>query len=573
MPDDSPCDQFQEKKKKKSSRKRESQADQLIKLGLTKKPLLFHDQHKTPYVKIRHRNVDVIFPIKSKSFKMLLANLLWETENKAPSTDALYGAINVLQAKAMFDGSRYTLYNRVAPASEGIWIDMADEQWRAIKVTSAGWEIVTNQPILFKRYNHQKPLATPVHGGDPWKILDFLNINKDDQDTQLLFLCAIISYLIPLIPHVIIVLYGIQGSGKSTAFKIVRRLIDPSAVEILTLPRDERERVQQLDHHWCAFYDNITYFPTWISDTLCRAATGGGFTKRELYTDDQDVIHEFKRCVGINGINIAAQRGDLLDRSLLIGLENIPKQNRRTEEQMLAEFEACKAQILGGFLDTLVKAIDSYPSVHPRELFRMADFTRWGCAIARALGKTDEDFLRAYERKVKLQIEEAAHSSPVASVLIDYLEGIEKWNGTPSQLHKELIEHAKEVGISTRQKAWPKAPHILVRKLNELIPSLKQLGIDVVTGIRTGAKRIISINSVTTVTSDEPENDVNDASDASSLSYSLGIEPSSNLPVCKSCKKTIFFPSNLSNINGDYPYCKNCSEAYFKKQNLDGLTK
>jgi hypothetical protein len=258
-----------------------------------------------------------------------------------------------------------------------------------------------------------------------------------------------------------------------------------------------------------------------------------------------------------------------LDRSLLIGLENIPKEHRRTEEQLLADFEACKAQILGGFLDTLVKAIGYYPSVQPRELFRMADFTRWGCAIARALGKTDEDFLRAYERKVKLQIEEAAHSSPVASVLIDYMESYENWEGTPSKLHKELIEHAKEVGISTRQKAWPKAPHILVRKLNELIPSLKQLGIDVVTGIRTGAKRIITITSVTTVTSDKPKNDTNDASDASSLSYSLGIEHSNKLPVCKSCKKTIFFPENLSNINGDYPYCKNCSVAYFEKQKLE----
>lgn len=78
-------------------------------------------------------------------------------------------------------------------------------------------------------------------------------------------------------------------------FKLIRSIIDPSALGVLTIPRNERERVQQLDHNWCCFYDNITYFPDWISDTMCRAATGGGFSKRELYTDDSDVIYNFKR--------------------------------------------------------------------------------------------------------------------------------------------------------------------------------------------------------------------------------------------------------------------------------------
>jgi len=321
-----------------------------------------------------------------------------------------------------------------------------------------------------------------------------------------------------MIPHVIIVLYGIQGSGKTMLFKLVRRLIDPSAVEVLTLPRDERERVQQLDHHWCAFYDNVTRLPAWTSDTLCRAATGGGFTKRELYTNDQDIIYNFKRCVGLNGINIAAQRGDLLDRSLLVGLRDIPKKKRRTEKQILAEFEECKAEIFGGFLDTLVKAIQLYPSVNPKGLFRMADFTRWGCAIAMALGKAQEDFINAYETKVKMQIEEAALASPVATVLINLMESLEKWDGTPSQLYMALLNNAKQLGISARQKAWPKAPHVLVRQLNELAPSLKLLGWEVVTGIKSGSTRRILINSVLSVPSvkNNGERDGRDASFQSS---------------------------------------------------------
>jgi hypothetical protein len=121
--------------------------------------------------------------------------------------------------------------------------------------------------------------------------------------------------------------------------------------------------------------------------------------------------------------------------------------------------------------------------------------------------------MKAYGSKVKSQIEEAAHASPVATVLLDYLEkestaastsgSLEKWigwEGTPTTLFKTLLEHAKTLDISTRQKGWPKAPHVLVRQLNELSPSLKSLGWEIVVS-RAGTTRRIGINSVTSVTS------------------------------------------------------------------------
>lgn len=557
-----------ERLEREGGRKKLSQADKLILLCLGKKPELFHDHHNTPFCRIQQSDVKVTMPIKSRPFRAWLSKLLWEDEEKAPSTEGVYGAINVLEAMAFFEGKEYVLYNRVAPGDEGFWIDMADDKWRAIHVTAKGWRIVEDPPILFKRYSHQKPLVEPVAGGDPWTLLDFMNVNAEDKATRLVLMCAVVSYLIPQIPHVILVLHGIQGSGKTMLFKLVRSLIDPSSVDVLSMPRNEKERVQQLDHHWCAFYDNITGLPTWISDTLCRAATGGGFTKRELYTDDDDIIYNFKRCVGLNGINIAAQRGDLLDRSLLVGLADISKEKRRTEAQLLAEFEGCKAEILGGVLDALVKAIQHYPHVQPDRLFRMADFTRWGCAIALGLGKTANEFLDAYEAKVRDQIKEAAHASPVATVLLDFVEGRVKWEGTPTNLHVVLTEHAKMLNISTRQKAWPKAPHILSRKLNELIPSLKQLGVDIVTN-RKGEGRIISITADTSVTSVTPpsNDDGGDATDGSSITSSgrhdRVIDNSERQQPCASCRKT---PDKLyPDDSGIFLICKECKLGERKK--------
>ena len=71
-----------------------------------------------------------------------------------------------------------------------------------------------------------------------------------------------------------------------------------------------------------------TFIPPWISDQLCRAVTGSGFTKRELYSDDNDIIYNFRRCLGFNGINLAATKADLLDRGIIMALERIPESKR-----------------------------------------------------------------------------------------------------------------------------------------------------------------------------------------------------------------------------------------------------
>jgi hypothetical protein len=476
---------------------RESQATRLVRLFLRRNPTLFHDQYQVPHVRVSVNGARVTLPVNDRKLKVLLAQLLWEAEGTAPSGASVRAAINVLTAKALYEGAQHALHVRVAPDDDGIWIDMADARWRAIHVTDRGWMIVDDPPILFRRYSHMQPLGEPTRGGDPWRLLTFLNIPAYDADTRLLLLCTVASYLIPEIPHPILVVYGTQGSAKTMLMKLIRSLIDPSSVELLSIPRGETERVQQLAHHWLAFYDNLTRVDAWMSDAFCRAATGGGFTKRKLYSDDADVIYTYRRCIGLNGINVAAQRGDLLDRSLLVELRAIPDAARRTERDLLDAFDAVKPEILGGFLDVLVAALPRYQSTQVHATSRMADYARWGCVIAQALGSTQNAFLAAYARKNRLQIEEAAHSSPIATALLAFMHARgAAWRGTPTDLYIALNGCARAIGISTQQRAWPKAPHVLVRYLNELTPALAQLGLKCETGRHTGTRREVMIRPI-----------------------------------------------------------------------------
>jgi hypothetical protein len=478
-----------------------SQADMLVKLARNHAKQVFHDERHVPYIRLYNSKTLRTLRLRSRDVKSWLAGLLWKTQEKAPNQEALSSALNVLEAQCQ-EGSAHKLYNRIAPGEDNsIWIDMADEKCRAIHITREGWQIVDNPPTLFRRYSHQKAIPEPVTGGNINQILRFANI-KNEAD-KLLFVVTTVTYFMPDIPHAILILFGPQGSGKTWSLSVIRRLVDPSQLGLLNLPRRPRELVQNLDHHWCSFYDNVGRVSEWCSNVFCRAVTGMGVSKRALYTDDDDVIYSYHRCVGLTDINIAAERGDMLQRSLLLGLQAIPKKQRKTEKELNEIFEQVHPSILGAILDVMVKAIQIYPTIKLQGLHRMADYVVWSCAITEALGIDKQQFLDAYEENIVQQNLEMVQASPISDALIKLMEESPKgWEGTASQLFAELEDKAKELRISTRQKAWPKKPHILSRRLNELAPSLPAAGYQIDRGHK-GKNRLILINSVGSVGSGE----------------------------------------------------------------------
>ncbi|MFH1313119.1 MAG: hypothetical protein ABIJ00_07790, partial [Candidatus Eisenbacteria bacterium] len=389
-----------------------SQSDRMISLLSQEEVTLFPDETMEPCASVPVNDHFEVWRCDSSHFRDWLAGLLWRREQKAPSTEGMNSALSVIRAKARFDGDKRELHNRVAWVDDAIWYDLSDEKWRAVKVTNEGWELVHEPPILFRRYSHQDAQAEPVPG--PCNLADLLRlINIRDEAEGRLLLVYIVACLIPDIPHPVIVFHGAQGSAKTTALKMLRRLIDPSAIESLALPRDDRELIQTLSHHWAPYFDNVTELPRWISGALCRGVTGDGSSRRKLYSNDEDVIHRYRRCIGLSGINVAAQQPDLVDRCLLIGLERIADQDRKTDKELSAAFEAMRPRLFTAALSTLARAMALLPSVRQPRLPRMADFAHWGCAIAEALGWTQEGFLQALNANARLRDEEVLESSPV----------------------------------------------------------------------------------------------------------------------------------------------------------------
>jgi hypothetical protein len=455
---------------------KESQASSLLKTILKRSDLvLFHDEQGDGYISLEIDGHQEIWPCKSKALRKWISKEMYSTQKRAPGSEAIKSVLAVLEGNACYSGSEYKLHNRTYWDGKELWYDLCNKEWQSIKINRDGWELVDKPPIIFRRYSHHKLQTLPSkENGNAKLFLNYVNIN--DSQHKLLLMVYLVSCFIPDFPHALLIIFGSQGSAKSTLSKLLRDVIDPSVIEVASMPESNRELIQTLAHHAFLFFDNVSYISETTSDTLCKAVTGGGFPKRELYSDDEDIIYSFMRCVGINGINLVATRPDLLERSLLLELERIEPNQRKQEKEILLSFQKDLPLIIGGVFDVLVKAIKMQPTIKVDSLPRMADFAMWGCAIAKALGYTQEEFLEAYRINIAKQTETVLNENIVASAILSFMADTSLWTGTATELLRDLNSFG-DFEFETHEKYWPRGANVLTRRLNDLKVTLKDAGI------------------------------------------------------------------------------------------------
>ena len=518
---------------------------------------LFKDESGTPHalVKIKdHYDVLSIGLREGSRFKRYLIKLFYDTfDDCIVKAETINNVVQILHTSAEYEGKTIPLHLRAAwsntETKDTIYYDLTDEKRRCVKITKDGWKIVDNQlEVLFKRYKNQLSQVEPsgfyTMDATDGIILDKLvNLfNVKDSDNKLLLKCYIISLFIPDIAKPVLMLHGEQGSAKSTLQELVKMLVDPSYVKTFTFQRDSNEFIQQLSHNYIVYYDNISEIKEWISDLLCRAVTGSGSSKRQLYTDDEDFFYNFKRIVGLNGINLGATKADLLDRGLIIQLERILKEKRRKLEDIWSEFEILKPKLLGYIFNVLLKVLQVKQKggiVMSDGLNRMADFEEYAEIISRCMGYKEGEFLRAYQDNIGVQIDEAIAASPLSMAIVELMKDFvdndgkiitvkEEWNDTPTKLSLELNEIAETtLKINIQRKSWPKSVSYLSRRLNEVKTNLREKGIEIEKYKDEKGNRKIKIRKVPSKASSRQESDESSTKQPEKID---GTENNDNVP-------------------------------------------
>jgi hypothetical protein len=271
----------------------QTQADQLVELAAVAE--LFHAPDGTGFADVEVNGHRETWPVRSKGFRGWLVRCFYEATHGAPSSEALQSALNIIEAKARFDAPERAVYVRVARLDGRMYLDLADDLWRAVEIDAIGWRVIEEPPVRFKRPNGMLPLPAPVRGGSLAKFRLLLNVSSE---TDFVLLIAwLLAALRDRGPYPLLVFSGGEGSAKSTASEMLRSLVDPNIAALRALPRDDRDLyIAATNSHVLAF-DNLSALPIWISDTLCRLATGGGFAVRQLYTDGEEVLFNANRPV------------------------------------------------------------------------------------------------------------------------------------------------------------------------------------------------------------------------------------------------------------------------------------
>ena len=284
---------------------------------------LFHDQHKEAYIAIDGTSKNVL-AIQSKEFKQWVGQYAYNSLARTLNIRAIEKIVTTLSGIALFDGVMIELNVRCVSKNSLIWYDLGSS---AVAVGPGTWSVFDDPGIMFRRFQHQKAQVRPIESENVDLLRDYINI-EDDND-WLLFVVALIAAFIPGFPHPLLILHGPQGSGKTTPLEMLKEIIDPSLLRGLPPPKNQEEFVHIATKHYFFFYDNLSFMPTWLSDALARACTGDGFSKRALYTNDDDVIYTFQRSIAINGIPQVVTKSDLLDRAIPICLSRISDSQRK----------------------------------------------------------------------------------------------------------------------------------------------------------------------------------------------------------------------------------------------------
>lgn len=435
---------------------------------------LFHTPGGKPFARLRVSNHWENWPLKSTGFETWLARLSFEAMGKAPTRETIKSVLAVLTGRALFAAEEVPTYVRVAERDGSICVDLCDASWRAVQITPTGWCTVSDPAVRFRRTRGMLPLPEPVSGGDPQELLQFVNIRN--RASQVLFLSWIVAAFRPRGPYPILALHGGQGSAKTTCGAVARKLIDPSEVTLRTGPRDERDLMIAATNAHVIGYDNISSIPHWLSDAVCRVASGGGLGTRQLYTDEEETIFSVQRPIMFNGIEELMSRGDLLDRMLIMHLPPIPESKRFPETQFWRAFEEARPRLLGALLTVVAAALKQLPSVKLATLPRMADFAIWSVAAEQALGFRPGEFLRAYtENRVEAN-QVAVESSPVALEILALVNDIDRdWQGTAGEVLAELTNRVPEE--LRRDRSWPKTPKAMSNALARVSPNLSAMGV------------------------------------------------------------------------------------------------
>lgn len=478
----------------KSDKKAEDSEKALAKIVklMLRRAKLWHDKDGAPFASFKVGRHLEHWRLDSRAFKDFIIKTIRanpQLKIGAIGKQLTEEVLLNLSAEAVHGGEELKTRCRVAQHGDVYYIDLCDEAWRLVEISSEGWQILDTPPevdgkpaFIFVRSANSRPLPQPVEGGSVGDLFKLCNIPEDD---YVLALAWILECFRPDTPYPVLEITGEQGSAKSTTQGVLRSFVDPNRVMLRAKPKTVEDIFIAAANSHLVSYENLSTISADMSDALCVISTGGGFAARMLYTNGEEHLLEAHAPIVINGINKIAIRPDLVDRVVSIDLPRITERlDEAAHEKMV---ESLSPGIFGAILTLFANTLKMLPLVNidSSKLPRMADFAKLGEAMSQAMGGPAGVFLDFYVERRRESVLNILESSPVARAIGEFVNVKGKYIGTVHELLEGLNAHR---GFFEDDAFWPKSPKGLANEMRRLSPALAQIGIicDVIRRTKAG---------------------------------------------------------------------------------------
>lgn len=352
-----------------------------------------------------------------------------------PGTQAMTQTLALIEAQAGESEPVRTYMRSARPADDLLVIDLGTLDGDCVVINGGKWSVRKSPPdgVLFRRTAATLAMPLPLRRGSLSELRGLFALDKETWDLVRAWL--VLAWLED-IPVPVLGLLGPNGAGKSFLAKTVVQLVDPAPAPLRRLPAKKDDWPIIANGSRVIGLDNISRMTLDVSDDISRAVTGEGDEKRALFTNEDQVIFNYRRAFVLTSIDPGAMQGDFAERLMAVNLRRIDRGRRRGEREMEVRIREIMPSLLGALLSAVARVLAS--PVDLDELPRMADAARVMAALD--VQANDSDALAAYERSLGTSVERVLESDPIAETILTFMrpERRVSWEGTPTELYEAV---------------------------------------------------------------------------------------------------------------------------------------
>ena len=165
--------------------------------------------------------------------------------------------------------------------------------------------------------------------------------------------------------------------------------------------------------------------------------SGEEISRRQLFTDNDEYIMQYKRKIILNGISPNLEYPDFNRRAMYYDTVYIPENQLISESEFWKRFDKLLPSVLHEIFTAISRTLATFDKIGAeiKPVTTMGDFEKYGETISQALGYKPRSFLKSYIKRIQLGVLVGIDSWPIIHLIDNMMENTNRFKDTISNLH------------------------------------------------------------------------------------------------------------------------------------------